>query len=158
MKQTYWDAMGNTDCKELKKVAPPGWLSATMPGGGCMMVQVSQIVRVIGENGPEGRAKLLLANEDLLFTQMSVAELAEEIRSFQKPDSPPAIYRATQVIARIITVVGMIRDLFFRVIALRVARSLFTRCLALFRKKNDGGDLEKMCLSGHSPLEGESVR
>ena len=25
-------------------------------------------------------------------------------------------------------------------------------------EENDGGDLEKMCLSGHSPLEGESVR
>ena len=87
-----------------------------------MMVQVSQIVRVIGENGLEGRAKILLSNEDLLFTQMSVAELAEKINHSQNPDSPPAIYRAAQVIARIITVAGMIRDLFFRVIALRVAR------------------------------------
>ena len=155
MKQTFWDEMANTDSEEIKKVAPPGWLAATMSGGGCMMVQVSQIVRVIGENGLEGRAKILLSNEDLLFTQMSVAEFAEKINHSQNPDSPPAIYRATQVIARIITVAGMIRDLFFRVIALRVARPLFTRCQAFFKKRNDGGGLEKTRVSEHSPLEGQ---
>ena len=157
MKQTFWDEMAETDSKELNKIASPGWLPATMPGGGCMMLQVSQIVRVIGEGGVEGHAKLLLANEDLLFTQMSVAECAEKIRSFQKPDSPPAIYRATEVIARIITFAGMIRDLFFRLIALRVGKPLFTRCLALFKKKNDGGDIESGA-NNYSPLEGESVR
>ena len=156
MKQTFWDEMANTDSEEIKKVAPPGWLAATMPGGGCMMVQVSQIVRVIGEKGPEGRAKLLLANEDLLFTQMSVTDLAEKINHSQNPDSPSLINRTTEVIARMITVAGMIRNLFFRLIVLRVTRPLTTRCLTLFRKRNDGGGLEKTRVSEHSPLEGRA--
>ncbi len=157
MKQTYWDEMAETDSKELNKIASPGWLPATMPGGGCMMLQVSHIVRVIGEGGVEGRAKLMLSNEDLLFTEMSVAELAEKIRSSQNSHSPSPVNRATEVIARIITFAGNIRDLFFRLIALRVGKPLFTRCLALFKKKNDGGDIESGA-NNYSPLEGESVR
>ncbi len=158
MKQTYWDEIAETDSKELNKIALPGWLVGSISEGGCMMVQVSQIVRVIGENGLEGRAKILLSNEDLLFTEMSFAEVAEEIRSFQSPHTHSAIYKVTEIIGRIITFGGIIRDFFFRIIAMRVVRSLSTRCLALFGKRNNSRNLEKTHLSERSPLEGESVR
>ena len=157
MRQTYWDEMFKTDCEEIKKIAAPGWLAATMPGGGCMMVQVSQIVRVIGEEGPEGRAKLLLANEDLVFTGMTVVELSEKIKSSQNSDSPSAIYRTVEAISRIITVASAIRNWFFRLIALRVAQPLYTRCLALFQKKKGRREIESRH-HNHSPFEGESVK
>lgn len=153
MKQTYWDEMSKTDCEEIKKIAAPGWLAATMPGGGCMMVQFSQIVRVIGEEGPEGRAKLLLANEDLVFTGMTVVELSEKIKSSQNSDSPSAIFRVAEGISRTITVAGMIRDLFFRIIALSVPKSLFARCLELFKKRNGGEDIDSRA-HNHALLEG----
>ena len=81
-----------------------------------MLVQSSHIVRVISESGLEGPAKLVLSNEDLIFTRMPLVELAEKINSAQSAHPTPSIPLWAKVIEWIVSVANVIASWFSRLI------------------------------------------
>ena len=115
MRETLWDDIAELDPKELEKITPPGWVAGSMHGG-YMLVQSSHIVRVISESGLEGPAKLVLSNEDLIFTRMPLVELAEKINSAQSAHPTPSIPLWAKVIEWIVSVANVIASWFSRLI------------------------------------------
>ena len=116
MRETLWDDIAELAPKELEKITPPGWVAGRMPHGGYMLVQSSDIVRVIVEGGLEGPAKLMLSNGDLIFTRTPFAEFAEKISTCQNTHSSPSIPRWAKVTQWILSIANMLASWFFRLI------------------------------------------